>query len=75
MKKKSEETQESYYLVSGLIYVKYNLEILNYVIFKVFVQNLQDKGRRVFLLKIFVESLMIVFMLIKIGVYFFEIKS
>lgn len=36
--KEKEEDKHIYYLLSGLIYVKYNCEILNFVIFKVFIK-------------------------------------
>lgn len=41
--KKDTETQNEFYLLSSLIYVKYNLEVLNFVIFVVFVYNFAEK--------------------------------
>ena len=71
--KEKQQDKDIYYLLSGLIYVKYNCEILNFVIFKVFIKQLQEKTRNTFVLKMVIEALMIVLYICKLALYFAEI--
>ena len=62
-----------FYVITGLIYVKYNLEIINFICFYIFVINLHERKSRAFYFKIIVETFISLLIFIKIVIYIFEL--
>lgn len=62
-----------FYIVTGLIYVKYNLEIINFICYYTFVVNLQERRRRTFYFKLTIESVISLIIFVKICIYIFEL--
>ena len=72
---KNPTIRELFYVITGLIYVKYNLEIINFICYYTFVINLQERKSRTFYFKITVETIIILMILVKICIYIFELWS
>ena len=68
-----EGIRDLFYIVTGLIYVKYNLEIINFICYYTFVINLQERRRRTFYFKLTIESLISLIIFVKICIYIFEL--
>ena len=62
-----------FYVITGLIYAKYNLEIINFLFYKIFVINLHERTKRTMVIKITFEVLIIVFITMKIFLYLIEL--
>lgn len=73
--KKDQRTQQQFFLISSLIYVKYNLEILNFVLFIVFLTNLAETSKFPFIIKLVAEVSIIIFMISKITLYLYDLNS
>ena len=62
-----------YYFITGIIYVKYNLEVVNFLCFLSFVINLHEHRKRTFAFKVIFELFIMLLILLKVTVYLFEI--
>jgi hypothetical protein len=62
-----------YYFITGIIYVKYNLEVVNFLCFLSFVINLHEQRKRTFVFKVVSEMFIMLLILLKVIVYLFEI--
>lgn len=66
--------KRDFYRVTGMIYVKYNCEIINFMIFKLFIVNLHRKDY-IFYVKLVCEFFIIILMITKIAIYIFELSN
>ena len=70
-----EKMRPWFYFITGLVYVKYNLEIINFIIYYTLLTDLQERRSPMFLFKIASEAFFIMFVFTKICVYVFELMT
>lgn len=65
--------QDLFYMITGLVYVKNNIEIINFVCYCTLLTDLQKKGSLIFWFKVGSEIFIMLLSFVKICVYIFEL--